>query len=98
MAQTDHTHTTEEMATSTSYTYSFQGFQTEDYTTKIESYQDILYLVGKTIISDGALSIGTSTSNPVYLGADSQAYLKIETDGKINFLSGAECYVGQNVT
>jgi hypothetical protein len=88
MAQTDHTHTTEEMATSTSYTYSFQGFQTEDYTTKIESYQDILYLDGKTIISDGALSIGTSTSNPVYLGADSQAYLKIETDGKINFLSG----------
>ena len=88
MAQTDHTHTSEEMATSTSYTYSFQGFQTEDYTTKIESYQDILYLDGKTIISDGALSIGTSTSNPVYLGADSQAYLKIETDGKINFLSG----------
>ena len=88
MAQTDHTHTTEEMATSTSYTYSFQGFQTEDYTTKIESYQDILYLDGKSIFSDGALSIGTSTSNPVYLGADSQAYLKIETDGKINFLSG----------
>jgi len=88
MAQTDHTHTTEEMATSTSYTYSFQGFQTEDYTTKIESYQDILYLDGKSIFSDGALSIGTSTSNPLYLGADSQAYLKIETDGKINFLSG----------
>ena len=88
MAQTDHTHTTEEMATSTSYTYSFQGFQTEDYTTKIESYQDILYLDGKSIFSNGALSIGTSTSNPVYLGADSQAYLKIETDGKINFLSG----------
>lgn len=88
MAQTDHTHTTEEMATSTSFTYTFEGFQTENYTTKIESYQDILYLDGKSVISDGALSLGTSTSNPVYLGADSQEYLKIETDGKINFLSG----------
>ena len=47
-----------------------------------------MYLDGKSIFSDGALSIGTSNSNPVYLGADSTAYLKIETDGKINFLSG----------
>ena len=88
MAQTDHTHTSEEMATSTSYTYSFQGFQTENYTTKIESYQDILYLDGKSIFSDGALSIGTSSNNPIYLGTDSNAHLKIETDGEINFLSG----------
>jgi hypothetical protein len=88
MAQTDHIHTTQEMATSTSFTYSFEGFQTSNYTTKIESFQDIMYLDGKSIFSDGALSIGTSNSNPVYLGADSQAYLKIETDGKINFLSG----------
>lgn len=88
MAQTDHTHTTEEMATSTSYTYTFQGFQTENYTTKIESYQDILYLDGKSVISDGALSLGTSTNNPVYLGADSTAYIKLETDGTLNILSG----------
>lgn len=88
MTQTNHTHTSEEMATSTSFSYSFQGFQTEDYTTKIESFQDILYLDGKSVISDGALSVGTSSNNPMYLGADSQAYLKIETDGKINFLSG----------
>ena len=88
MAQTDNVHTTEEMATSTSYTYTFQGFQTENYTTKIQSYQDILYLDGKSVISDGALSIGTSTNNPIYFGADSTEYLKIETDGTINFLSG----------
>ena len=88
MAQTDHSHTSEEMATSTAYTYTFEGFQTENYTTKIESYQDILYLDGKSVISDGALSIGTSTNSPVYFGADSTEYLKIETDGKINFLSG----------
>ncbi len=88
MTQTNQTHTSEEMATSTSFSYTFQGFQTEDYTTKIESFQDILYLDGKSVISDGALSVGTSSNNPVYLGADSQAYLKIETDGKINFLSG----------
>ena len=88
MAQTDHTHTTEEMATSTSYTYTFQGFQTENYTTKIQSYQDILYLDGKSVISDGALSLGTSTNNPVYLGADSTAYIKLETDGTLNILSG----------
>lgn len=88
MVQTNHTHTSEEMATSTSFTYSFQGFQTENYTTKIESYQDILYLDGKSIFSDGALSIGTSSSNPMYLGTDSNAHFKIETDGTINFLSG----------
>lgn len=88
MTQTNHTHTSEEMATSTSFTYSFQGFQTENYTTKIESYQDILYLDGKSIFSDGALSIGTSSSNPIYLGTDSNAHFKIETDGTINFLSG----------
>ena len=88
MTQTNHTHTSTEMATNTSYTYSFQGFQTSNYTTKIQSFQDIMYLDGKSIFSDGALSIGTSNSNPVYLGADSTAYLKIETDGKINFLSG----------
>ena len=88
MAQTENTHTTEEMATSTSYTYTFQGFQTENYTTKIESQQDILYLDGKSVISDGALSLGTSTNNPVYLGADSTAYVKLETDGTLNLLSG----------
>ena len=88
MVQTNHTHTSEEMATSTSFTYSFQGFQAENYTTKIESYQDILYLDGKSIFSDGALSIGTSSSNPMYLGTDSNAHFKIETDGTINFLSG----------
>ena len=64
MTQTNHTHTSEEMATSTSFSYSFQGFQTEDYTTKIESFQDILYLDGKSVISDGALSVGTSSNNP----------------------------------
>ena len=87
MAQTDHIHTSAEMATDSSFSYSFQGFQTSNYTTKIESQQDILFLDGKSIFSDGALSIGTSSNNPVYLGADSTAYLKIETDGKINFLS-----------
>ena len=88
MTQTNNVHTSAEMATSQAFSYSFQGFQTSNYTTKIQSFQDIMYLDGKTIISDGALSIGTSTNNPVYFGADSTAYLKIETDGKINFLSG----------
>ena len=88
MAQTNNVHTSAEMATSQSFTNSFQGFQTSNYTTKIQSFQDIMYLDGKSIFSDGALSIGTSTSNPVFFGADSTAYLKIETDGKINFLSG----------
>ena len=88
MTQTNNIHTSEEMATSTSFSYTFQGFQTENYTTKIESQQDILYLDGKSIFSDGALSIGTSSSNPIYLGTDSNAHFKIETDGTINFLSG----------
>jgi len=88
MTQTNNVHTSAEMATSQSFTNSFQGFQTSNYTTKIQSFQDILFLDGKTIISDGALSIGTSSNNPVFLGADSTAYLKVETDGKINFLSG----------
>ena len=88
MTQTNNVHTSAEMATSQAFSYSFQGFQTSNYTTKIQSFQDIMYLDGKSIFSDGALSIGTSTNNPVYLGADSTAYLKIETDGKINFLSG----------
>ena len=88
MAQTNHVDTSLEMATSSSYTNTFQGFQANNYVTKIESLQDILYLDGKSIFSDGALSIGTTNSNPVYLGADSTAYLKIETDGKINFVSG----------
>ena len=88
MTQTNNVHTSAEMATSQSFTNSFQGFQTSNYTPKIQSFQDILFLDGKTIISDGALSIGTSSNNPVFLGADSTAYLKVETDGKINFLSG----------
>ena len=88
MTQTNNIHTSEEMATSTSFSYTFQGFQTENYTTKIESQQDILYLDGKSVISDGALSIGTSSNNPIYLGTDSNAHFKIETDGTINFLSG----------
>jgi len=88
MAQTNHVDTTLEMATDTAYTYTFQGYQPNNYVTKIESYQDILYLDGKSIFSDGALSIGTTNSNPIYFGADSTPYLKIETDGKINFLSG----------
>ena len=88
MTQVNNVHTSAEMATSQSFTNSFQGFQTSNYTTKIQSFQDIMYLDGKSIFSDGALSIGTSTSNPVFFGADSTAYLKIETDGKINFLSG----------
>jgi len=88
MAQVTHSDLTLEMATDPSYTYTFQGYQPNNYVTKIESYQDILYLDGKSIFSDGALSIGTTNSNPVYLGADSTEYLKIETDGKINFLSG----------
>ena len=88
MAQTNHVDTTLEMATDTAYVYTFQGYQPNNYVTKIESYQDILYLDGKSIFSDGALSIGTTNSNPVYFGADSTEYLKIETDGKINFLSG----------
>jgi len=88
MTQTNNVHTSTEMATSQSFSHSFQGFQNANYTTKIQSFQDIMYLDGKSIFSDGALSIGTSSNNPVYLGADSTAYLKIETDGKINFLSG----------
>ena len=88
MAQTNHVDTTLEMATDTAYVYTFQGYQPNNYVTKIESYQDILYLDGKSIFSDGALSIGTTNSNPIYFGADSTPYLKIETDGKINFLSG----------
>ena len=63
MAQTNNVHTSAEMATSQSFTNSFQGFQTSNYTTKIQSFQDIMYLDGKSIFSDGALSIGTSTNN-----------------------------------
>ena len=88
MTQTNNVHTSAEMATSQAFTNTFQGLQTSNYTTKIQSFQDIMYLDGKSIFSDGALSIGTSTNNPLFLGADSTAYLKIETDGKINFLSG----------
>ena len=88
MTQTNNVHTSAEMATSQSFTNSFQGFQTSNYTTKIQSFQDIMFLDGKSIFSDGALSIGTANNNPVFFGADSTAYLKIETDGKINFLSG----------
>ena len=88
MTQTNNVHTSAEMATSQAFTNTFQGLQTSNYTTKIQSFQDIMYLDGKSIFSDGALSIGTSTNNPFFLGADSTAYLKIETDGKINFLSG----------
>ena len=88
MTQTNNVHTSTEMATSQSFTNSFQGFQTANYTTKIQSFQDIMFLDGKSLFSDGALSIGTTNNNPVFFGADATAYLKIETDGKINFLSG----------
>jgi len=88
MAQVTHSDLTREMATSTAFTYTFEGYQAQDFVVSIESYQDILYMDGKSIFSDGALSIGTTNSNPVYFGADSTEYLKIETDGKINFLSG----------
>tara|TARA_B100000029_G_C17544740_1_gene948035 strand:- start:634 stop:1776 length:1143 start_codon:yes stop_codon:yes gene_type:complete len=88
MTQTTHSHTSTQIATDAAFDDSFQGLQTSNFTTKIASLEDNLYFDGKSIFSDGALAIGTSANKHVVLGADSTAYLKIETDGEINFLSG----------
>ena len=88
MAQTTHTNDTAQIATSANFEHSFEGYQLSDYTVKVESSQDILYLDGKTIISDGSLAIGTqNTNDSLFLGTVNDAHIELDHNGMLNLLS-----------
>ena len=88
MPQTNQVNDTAQIATSANFDHSFQGYQLSDYTTKIESSNDILYLDGKTIISDGNLAIGTqNTNDSLYFGTVNTAHVELDHNGVLNLLT-----------
>lgn len=88
MTQTTHTNDTAQIATSANFEHSFEGYQLTDYTVKVESSQDILYLDGKTIISDGSLAIGTqNTNDSLYFGTVNTAHIELDHNGVFNLLT-----------
>jgi len=96
MAQTSHVNDTAQIATSANFEHSFEGYQLDNYTVKIESSQDILYLDGKTIISDGSLAIGTqNTNDSLFLGTVNDAHIELDHNGMLNMLS-AKMSLGSN--
>ena len=88
MTQTTHTNDTAQIATSANFEHSFEGYQLTDYTVKVESSQDILYLDGKTIISDGSLAIGTqNTNDSLYFGTVNTPHVELDHNGVLNLLT-----------
>jgi hypothetical protein len=88
MPQTNQVNDSAQIATSANFDHSFQGYQLSDYTTKIESSNDILYLDGKTIISDGNLAIGTqNTNDSLFFGTVNTAHVELDHNGVLNLLT-----------
>jgi hypothetical protein len=65
-----------------------EGYTLSNATVQIVSKNDNLYLDGKTVVSDGNLSIGTSASNTyLVLGSASTPALKIDSSQRLDILS-----------
>jgi|TARA_B100001094_G_scaffold18825_1_gene16155 hypothetical protein len=65
-----------------------EGYTLSNATVQIVSLNDNLYLDGKTVVSDGNLSIGTSASNTyLVLGSASTPALKIDSSQRLDILS-----------
>tara|TARA_B100001996_G_scaffold361676_1_gene328601 strand:+ start:953 stop:2074 length:1122 start_codon:yes stop_codon:yes gene_type:complete len=88
MTQTTHTHDSAQIATNSNYEHSFQGYQLTDFTTKIASENENLYMDGKTIISDKSLAVGTqNTNDSLYFGTVSTAHVELDHNGVLNLLT-----------
>lgn len=65
-----------------------EGYTLSNATVQIVSLNDNLYLDGRTVVSDGNLSIGTSASDTyLILGSASTPALKIDSSQRIDLLS-----------
>ena len=70
MPQTTISHSAQ-IATDANFEHSFEGYQLSDFTLKIASASENLFLDGKTIISDKSLAIGTqNTNDSLFFGTD----------------------------
>tara|TARA_B100000287_G_C20597752_1_gene766797 strand:+ start:310 stop:1431 length:1122 start_codon:yes stop_codon:yes gene_type:complete len=88
MTQTTHTHDSAQIATDSNYEHSFQGYQLTNFTTKIASENENLYMDGKTIISDKSLAIGTqNTNDSLFFGTVSTAHAELDHNGVLNLLT-----------
>tara|TARA_B100001109_G_scaffold150997_1_gene122731 strand:- start:293 stop:1411 length:1119 start_codon:yes stop_codon:yes gene_type:complete len=87
MPQTTHTHSAQ-IATDANFEHSFEGYQLSDFTTKISSASENLFLDGKTIISDKSLAIGTqNTNDSLFFGTVNSAHVELDHNGVLNLLS-----------
>lgn len=95
MSLTTHTRSATQIANLTSQDDFFdnddtgEGYDLSQATVQITDSTYNLYLDGRTIVSDGNLSIGTSESDTyIIFGSASSEALKIDTSGRIDILSG----------
>lgn len=73
-----------------------EGYTLSNATVKIVSLNDSMYLDGKTIASDGNLSIATTESDTyIILGTAGQPALKIDSSQRLNILGGKLLINGQ---
>ncbi len=87
MPQTTHTHSAQ-IATDANFEHSFEGYQLSDFTTKIASASENLYMDGKTIISDKSLAIGTqNTNDSLFLGTVTTPHVELDHNGVLNLLT-----------
>tara|TARA_Y100000114_G_scaffold39351_1_gene35022 strand:+ start:640 stop:1758 length:1119 start_codon:yes stop_codon:yes gene_type:complete len=87
MTQTTFTHT-DQIATDQNFEHSFEGYQLSDFTVKIASQAENLFLDGKTIISDKSLAIGTqNTNDSLFLGTVNSPHVELDHNGVLNLLS-----------
>lgn len=95
MSLTTHSNSTVEIANLSSQDNFFdtsssgEGYTLSQATVKLVSKNHNLYLDGRTIVSDGNLSIGTTATNTeIVFGTAATAAFKIDGTGRLDILSG----------
>ncbi len=95
MSLTTHSNSTVEIANVASQDNFFdtsssgEGYTLSQATLKLVSLNHNLHLDGRTVVSDGNLSIGTTASNTeIVFGTAATAALKIDGTGRLDILSG----------
>ena len=95
MPQTTISHSAQ-IATDANFEHSFEGYQLSDFTLKIASASENLFLDGKTIISDKSLAIGTqNTNDSLFFGTVNSPHVELDHNGVLNLLS-AKLSLGTN--
>ena len=103
MSLTTHSNSTTEIANLSTQDNFFdtsdsgEGFTLSNATLKLVSRNHNLHLDGRTIVSDGNLSIATTASNTeIIFGTASTAALKIDGTGRLDILSAKLLINGDN--